>query len=62
MMSGTGDGLVRTTEIVAQHIPRLTVLLYGRTCVIEGGSFYTNYHNPEGLAREIMSFLKDPGV
>ena len=56
VMSGTGDGLVRTTEIVAQHIPR------SRTCVIEGGSFYTNYHNPEGLAREIMSFLKDPGV
>ena len=56
VMSGTGDGLLRTTDIVAGRIPR------SRTSVIEGGSFYTNYDNPEALAREILNFLKDPGV
>ena len=56
VMSGTEDTLLKAVEPVAARVRR------SRTCVIEGGSFYTSYDNPEVLAREILNFLKDPGV
>ncbi len=56
VMSGTGDTLVHTTDLIAKHIPR------SRTAVIQGGSFYTSYDNPQELAKEMLGFLESPGV
>ena len=56
VMSGTADSQLPALEAVAARVRR------SRTSVMEGGSGYSSYDNPEGLAREILSFLKDPGV
>ncbi len=56
VMSGTADSQIPNLESVAALVRR------SRTSVMEGGSGYTSYDNPEGLAREILNFLNDPGV
>ena len=56
VLTGDQDVMRSTLEIVAPKIKRV------RTRVLEGGSYFTSYDNPEILAREILDFLAQPGV
>ncbi len=56
VMSGLQDTLRRALEPVAAHIPRV------KTRVVEGGSYFTTFDDPELLSREILDFLANPGV
>ena len=56
VMSGHQDTLRRALEPVAARIPR------ARTRMVEGGSYFTTFDDPELLSREILDFLEHPGV
>ena len=56
VMGGEQDRLRPALEPVATRIQRV------RTRVVQGGSQFTTYDNPEALSREILNFLEYPGV
>ena len=56
VLSGDQDTLRSAVEPVAARIKRV------RSRLVPGGSYFTSYDDPQGMAREILDFLADPGV